>query len=82
MERSELIEAATSAHRARDRAGSIRPHPAWYDLDDSGRRAAFERTLRDRIVESLVDSDGLSSTSKAVLSRIRAAGGSPGGDEL
>jgi hypothetical protein len=66
-----LVEAAAGAWRPRDAAGGIRFHPAWYDLDDAGREEAFEAAAKMRAVEAAVDTEGLSSTARAVLARIR-----------
>lgn len=65
------IEAVTSAFRERSDRGEIRAHAAWHDLDVRGRVAAFEATRVQRLVEAALDPDGLSSTVKAVLERIR-----------
>jgi hypothetical protein len=70
-ERDRLVEQVTSAWRPTDRDGGRRPHPAWHDLDEPGRVAAFEATSTLRLLESALDPDGLSSTAKAVLARIR-----------
>lgn len=70
-ERARLVEEATSAWRPRDRNGLVRAHPAWHDLDEAGRRDAFEETTRARQLEAALDSEGLSSTGRAVLARIR-----------
>jgi hypothetical protein len=67
----DLIEAAAAAFRERDPRGSIRFHPAWWDLDDQGRRAVFEAALQSRALEAALDPGGLSSTGRAVLARIR-----------
>ena len=40
-----LLEQVTSAHRERRVDGTIRSHPAWHDLDDAGREAAFDATV-------------------------------------
>lgn len=66
-----LIEQVTSAHRARDLDGRVKSHPAWHDLDQGGRREAFEATALSRTLESALDPRGESSTVKAVLARIR-----------
>jgi len=66
-----LIEQVISAWRPRDRDGVIRGHPAWHDLNDADRQAAYEATLRARQIEAALDSRGLSSTGKMVLQRIR-----------
>lgn len=69
-EEQALIEAACTAHRDRAVDGTIQFHPAWYDLDAGGRRVAFERALRTRVIESALDPDGLSTTARAVLARL------------
>lgn len=77
-EREGLIEAVVSAWRPRGPDGGVRAHPAWYDLDAAGREEAYWETLRARVLESALDPDGLSSTARAVLGRIRGGrGGSP-----
>lgn len=69
-ERERLIAAATIAHRARDANGRPIALPAWMDLDADGRREAFDETARLRALEAAADARELSSTSRAVLSRI------------
>lgn len=66
-----LVEQVTSAHRERGVDGTIRWHPAWHDLDESGRVHAYEETVRLRRMESALHPEGLSSTARAVLARIR-----------
>lgn len=73
QEREILIERVTGAWRPRDLDGGIRSHPAWHDLDDGGRDEAHRITTRVRAMEAALDPDGLSSTAKAVLARIRGA---------
>ena len=73
-DRELLIEAVAGAWRPDDRR-AVRAHPAWYDLDDDGRNQAFEVTERLRKMEAALDPDGLSTTARAVLDRIRRAGG-------
>jgi hypothetical protein len=68
-----LIEAAAGAWRPRADGGEMRAHPAWHDLDARGREEAFDVARESRRIESALDPNGLSSTAKAVLSRIRAA---------
>ena len=68
--RDELIEAVTSAWRARDPLGRIEEHPAWHDLDEAGRREAHEAALAARALEAALDPAGLSSTARAVLARL------------
>ena len=66
-----LIEAAAAAFRERDADGAIRFHPAWWDLDDEGRVAAYVAAAESRALEAALDPSGLSSTGRAVLARIR-----------
>jgi hypothetical protein len=73
-DREILVEAAAGAWRARDPLGRVQSHPAWHDLDEAGRREAFEAASQMRALESATDPRGLSSTARAVLSRIRQAG--------
>lgn len=70
-DREELVEQALSAWRPRDRDGGLRGHPAWHDLDEAGRQEVFEQTLRLRQLEAALDPQGLSTTARAVLSRLR-----------
>ncbi len=71
-ERDALIEEVTTAHRPRDPFTRMaRSHPVWADLDDAGRAEAYERALAQRAVESALDAEGLSTTARAVLARIR-----------
>jgi hypothetical protein len=69
-DRERLVEAVVSAHRERDALGRIIPSAAFFDLDDGDRRAAFEETLRARSLEAAIDPAGLSTTAKAILSRL------------
>jgi hypothetical protein len=68
-----LIEAASTAWRPRDRDGAVRAHPAWHDLDADGRARAYEAARVNRVLEAALDAEGLSSTVRAVLARIRGA---------
>jgi len=68
-----LFEQAVGAWRPRDPDGRILPHPAWLDLDEAGRREAFDEAARARAQEEALDPDGLSTTARAVLARITAA---------
>lgn len=67
-----LIEAMTTAWRPED-PDRVKFHPAFYDLDDEGRRLAFAATAALREMEAALDEDGLSTTARAVLARIRSA---------
>jgi len=66
-----LIEEVVTAHRERNALGEIVTSPAFHDLDAAGRTRAFERALTARTMEAALDRDGLSTTAKAVLLRIR-----------
>jgi len=72
-DREHLIELVVSAWRPEDRDGGVRAHPAWHDLDAGGRLEAAERTARARRIEAALDPEGLSSTARAVLAKIRGA---------
>jgi hypothetical protein len=73
-ERQRLVEKAASAWRARDpRDGRAQPHPAWRDLDAAGRQEAFAVAERLRRLEAALDGEGLSSSARAVLLRIKAS---------
>lgn len=74
-EREVLIEAVVSAWRPRSKEGEVRGHPAWHDLDEAGRVEAARLALVSRRMEAALDPEGLSSTARAVLARIRGAGG-------
>jgi len=73
-DREILVEQAAAAHRERDAHGGVRAHRAWHDLDGAGRVEAFEAAARSRRMEAALDAEGLSTTAKAVLARIRRAG--------
>ncbi|MSP16706.1 MAG: hypothetical protein EXR73_08885 [Myxococcales bacterium] len=67
-----LIEAALTAHRSVDPSGEQSFHPAFHDLDESGRRMVFDAVQRQRTVEQALAPGGLSSTARAVLRRIHS----------
>ena len=72
QEREALIEAVTTAFRPRDAlTGELRAHDAWHDLDAAGRAEAYEETLITRTLEAALDAEGLSTTARAVLARLR-----------
>lgn len=77
-DRARLLSAATSAHRDRDPDGRARPHSAWLDLDAAGRLAAHDAAAALRRLEAALDPDGLSTTARAVLSRLGPLGPRPG----
>ena len=70
-DRESLIEAVAGAFRDQDPLGELRAHPAFFDLDDEGRVEAFEAARRLRVMEAALDAEGLSTTARAVLARIR-----------
>jgi hypothetical protein len=71
-ERDRLVEQAASAWRGRDpRDGRAMTHPAWLDLDAEGRRQAFAVAEQQRALEAAIDPEGLSTTARAILARIR-----------
>lgn len=70
-ERDALIEALAGAFRERSPRGDVRPHPAFFDLDDAGREEAFELSMEVRRLEAALDPEGLSATARAVLARLR-----------
>ena len=74
-DRETLVEQTASAFRARDAEGRVEAPPAWHDLDEAGRVEAFELAAKLRRLEAALDPEGLSTTARAVLARIRAAGG-------
>ena len=69
-EQALLIEEVASAFRP-ESPDELRYHPAWHDLDAAGRLRAFELARALRPLEAALDPDGLSTTARAVLARIR-----------
>lgn len=65
-----LIEQVAGAHRpvARD---ELLYHPAWHDLGAPERLRAYELARALRRAEAALDPDGLSTTARAVLARVR-----------
>ena len=70
-EKAALIEAAAGAHRSVAPDGTIRWSPAWWDLDEDGRAEAAALARQLRTLEAAMDPDGLSTTARLVLARIR-----------
>ena len=66
-----LVAEVTTAHRPRPHGGQLRYHPAWADLSPEGRVRAHSVTMAVRAAEAALDPDGLSTTSRLVLERIR-----------
>ena len=69
-----LVEKAIASYRRRDAQGVIQPSPAWADLSEDNRRAAFDEAAKLRAMEAALDPRQLSSTARAVLDRIRTWG--------
>jgi hypothetical protein len=65
-----LIEQVAGAYRPPARDG-LRYHPAWHDLDAGARQRAFDRALALRTAEAALDPEGLSTTARAVLAKLR-----------
>ena len=70
MNEDELIEQVAGAWRPESR-DELRYHPAWHDLDAAGRTRAYDLARAVRPLEAALDPDGLSTTARAVLARIR-----------
>jgi len=70
-EREALIEQATSAWRPRRPGATLAAHPAWHDLDPAGRAEAHALAAGLRRLEAALDPEGLSTTARAVLARLR-----------
>jgi hypothetical protein len=68
--KDELVEEVAGAYRPL-RANGDRTSPAWHDLDEAGRAEAFEVAVGLRTLEAALDPEGLSTTARAVLARIR-----------
>lgn len=67
-ERDELIEAAATAYRERDREGRLIPPPAWWDMAPEQREELFRLHVATRELERAVM--GTSGTVQAVMRRI------------
>jgi hypothetical protein len=70
-----VVSALIGTLGERDPFGAVRGHPAFYDLDEEGREEAFQAARELRAMEAALDPEGLSTTARAVLARIRAAQG-------
>lgn len=66
-----LIEQATTAFRPRDADGAAQPHPAFRDLDAAGRIELHASIEMLRRFEAALDPQGLSTTARVVMARIR-----------
>jgi hypothetical protein len=71
ISRDELIEQVASAFRETGSTGQVQSSPAWHDLDEEGRKEAFERALVDRKLAAAADPQGLSPTARAILKKLR-----------
>jgi hypothetical protein len=71
MDPQALIEQLLSAHRERGVRGDIRVAPAFHDLSPEARAEAFQLTLLQRTLEAAQDPEGLSSTARALLARLK-----------
>jgi hypothetical protein len=65
-----LVEQVATAYRPLHPT-RIQTHPVWHDLSEQGRVRAFELAAAMRKVEAALDPQGLSSTARAVLARLR-----------
>ena len=65
-----ILESAVSSFRERDSGGRILPSPTWWDLSPEDRDALFRSQFESRILERALDPAGISSTARAVLSRL------------
>jgi hypothetical protein len=70
-EREALVEEAASAWRPRRPDGALGPHPAWADLDAPGRAEVHALAAASRRLEAALDPEGLSSSGRAILARLR-----------
>ncbi len=71
-EKDALVCELASAYRETRPRGETAWSPAFFDLDEEGRREAFEEALVHRRLEAALSPAGLSGTATAVLARIRA----------
>ena len=71
MDEESQIEELLSAYRQRSADGAIRSAAVFYDLGEEARERAFAAVVAQRRLEAALDDDGLSSTARAVLARIR-----------
>jgi len=71
MDDEALIEQLVSAYRERRADGTIEFAAAFYDLSSEARADAFALLHAQRALEAAQDPEGLSTTSRAVLARIR-----------
>jgi hypothetical protein len=65
-----LLESAAGAFRERDSRGFIHPSPAWMDLSPEERDRLFGIQIEIRQIERCIHPSRLSTTARAVLSRL------------
>ena len=65
-----LIEQVAGAWRP-EGDDELHYHKAWHDLDAAGRARAYELARALRPLEAALDPEGLSTTARAVLAKIR-----------
>jgi hypothetical protein len=65
------IEACVTAHRIRDAEGRPEPPPEWWDLPAESLDRVYRHQLQARELERRLDPEGLSTTVRAVLARMR-----------
>jgi hypothetical protein len=66
-----LMEAAVSAYRERNASGRIVASPAWWDLPPDSRNELYERQLQSRLLERAIAPDGMSTTVRSILKRLK-----------
>jgi hypothetical protein len=66
-----LLEMAASAFRESDASGRVLPSAAWFDLSPQERERLFDLQAESRLLERVIDPDGMSATARAVTNRIR-----------
>lgn len=65
-----LLEEVLSAHRTRDPRGVIASSPAFADLEPDDRERAYRESLVQRTLEAALHPEGLTTTARAILSRL------------
>lgn len=72
-ERERLIEQIAGAWRPTKADGGVASLPQWHDASPEDRREAFDVARTLRVMEAALAPDGVSSTGREVLARIRKA---------
>jgi hypothetical protein len=65
-----LVEQVAGAYRPAS-GDELQYLPAWHDLGPAARVRAFELARVQRTLEAALDPDGLSTTARAVLAKLR-----------